>query len=217
MILKQLAKNVKKYFRILVFQDKWRKQNSNNSTKAGNIFPIDKVSIGKHTYGTLNVHCYNQPEEHLSIGAYCSIADNTCFMLGGEHDYKTLMTYPFKNRITKNEIQEAITKGPIVIEDDVWIGCNCIILSGTHIGQGAVIGAGSVVSGSIPPYAIFAGGRVVKYRFAPDIMDKLSNFKPDSIQWEKAKAQMDLLYTHINEENIEQVLEKIKSIQELPV
>lgn len=184
------------------------------STKAGNIFPVDKVSIGKHTYGTLNVHCYNQPEEHLSIGAYCSVADNTWFMLGGEHDYKTLMTYPFKNRITKNEIQEAITKGPIIVEDDVWIGCNCVILSGTHIGQGAVIGAGSVVSGNVPPYAIFAGGRIVKYRFKAEVIEKLLNFDPKLIQWDKVKAKMDVLYTHIDEENVEQVLEQVKSIQE---
>lgn len=214
MILKQLVKNAKRYIEKIAFQDKWRKRNTDNSTKAGTIFPVDKVSIGKHTYGTLNIHYYNQPEEYLSVGAYCSIADNTWFMLGGEHDYKTLMTYPFKNRITKNEIQEAITKGPVIIEDDVWIGCNCIILSGTHIGQGAVIGAGSVVSGNVPPYAIFAGGRIVKYRFTADIINKLSDFAPRLIQWEKVKMKIDELYTHVNEENIDQILDEIKSIQE---
>lgn len=45
----------------------------------------------------------------------------------------------------------------IIIEDKVFIGASSIILKGTHIGEGAIIGAGSVVSGNIPPYEIWAG------------------------------------------------------------
>jgi acetyltransferase-like isoleucine patch superfamily enzyme len=53
---------------------------------------------------------------------------------------------------------------PVVIEDNVWIGMNCIILKGTRIGKGTIIGAGSVVRESIPPYSIAIGNpaRVVK-------------------------------------------------------
>lgn len=49
------------------------------------------------------------------------------------------------------------SRGGIVVEDDVWIGANCVILDGAHIGKGAVIGAGSVVRGQVEPYKIFAG------------------------------------------------------------
>jgi len=54
----------------------------------------------------------------------------------------------------------------IIIEDDVWIGAHSIILSGSHVGQGSVISAGSVVSSRIPPYSIVAGNpaRVIKSR-----------------------------------------------------
>ena len=54
----------------------------------------------------------------------------------------------------------------IVIEDNVWIGANCIILSGSHIGEGSVLSAGSVVSSIIPKRSIVVGnpGRVVKKR-----------------------------------------------------
>lgn len=45
----------------------------------------------------------------------------------------------------------------VVIEDDCWIGANVIVLSGAHVGRGAVIGAGSVVTGVVPPYTIAAG------------------------------------------------------------
>lgn len=53
---------------------------------------------------------------------------------------------------------------PIVIEDRAWIGARCIILAGVHIGEGAVIGAGSVVRGRIPPYTVYAGNPAVMLR-----------------------------------------------------
>jgi acetyltransferase-like isoleucine patch superfamily enzyme len=54
----------------------------------------------------------------------------------------------------------------IVIEDDVWIGANAIILTGAHIGKGAVVSAASVVSSIIPPYSIVVGNpaRVIANR-----------------------------------------------------
>ena len=58
------------------------------------------------------------------------------------------------------------SKGPIIIEDDAWLGVNVIVLSGVTIGKGAVIGAGSVVTRDVPPGAIAGGvpARVLKYR-----------------------------------------------------
>jgi len=54
----------------------------------------------------------------------------------------------------------------ITIEDDVWIGCNAVVLPGIRIGKGAVIAAGSIVTKDVPGYAIVAGvpARVMKYR-----------------------------------------------------
>ena len=72
-------------------------------------------------------------------------------------------------------MNEAWSKGPIVINDDVWLGTNALILSGIEIGQGAVIAAGAVVTNDIPPYAIAAGvpAKVIKYRFNQEMIDKL--------------------------------------------
>jgi acetyltransferase-like isoleucine patch superfamily enzyme len=55
---------------------------------------------------------------------------------------------------------------PVTIEDDVWIGSNAIILPGVRIGKGSVIGAGSIVTSDIPPYALAYGtpAKVMKYR-----------------------------------------------------
>lgn len=51
----------------------------------------------------------------------------------------------------------AQSKGPITIEDDVWIACRAIILSGVRIGRGAIVGAGSVVTKDVPPNTVVAG------------------------------------------------------------
>ena len=67
------------------------------------------------------------------------------------------------------------SKGDITVENDVWIGHGSKILSGVSIGDGAIIGANSLVTRDIPPYAIAAGSpaRVIKYRFDEQTIEKL--------------------------------------------
>jgi acetyltransferase-like isoleucine patch superfamily enzyme len=66
--------------------------------------------------------------------------------------------------------QPLTSKGPIVVEEDAWLGVGVTVLSGVRIGRGAVVGAGSVVARDIPDGAIAVGipARVVKYRGLPD-------------------------------------------------
>ena len=52
----------------------------------------------------------------------------------------------------------------VVIDDNVWVGSRVLIIGNVHIGEGAIIGAGSIVTKDIPPLAIYAGGKVIKYR-----------------------------------------------------
>lgn len=72
--------------------------------------------------------------------------------------------------IRKNKLHQLqawdTTKTGVNIEDDVWIGANSVILPGVTIGRGAVVGAGSIVTKSIPSYAIVCGNpaKVLKYR-----------------------------------------------------
>lgn len=63
------------------------------------------------------------------------------------------------------------TRGGIVIEDDVWIGTHAVILDGVTIGTGSVVGAGAVVTRSVPPFSVVTGvpARVVRQRERPAI------------------------------------------------
>ena len=60
----------------------------------------------------------------------------------------------------------------VVVEEDVWIGAKSTLLSGTHLGRCCIVGAGSVVRGVVPPYAIVFGNpaKVVGFRFTPKEM-----------------------------------------------
>lgn len=210
MVIRLIFRDIKKYFKLKSFQNKWLKHRGDNYTQAGTVFPIDKVKIGKWSYGILNVHYYNQLYERLEIGKYCSIADNVHFFTGGEHDIKNISTYPFKNRISKNAIQEAISKGPIVIGDDVWIGSNSIILSGVKIGKGAVIAAGSIVAKDVPEYGIFINNRPIRYRFDEEIRTILTDYDLNRLNLKNKDELMDLLYTNLNKDNIEIIMKKLK-------
>ena len=180
------------FWKLLVFRARWRSRNGHNRTDAGNVFPMSKVTVGRGTYGKLNVRTFSNPEEKLTIGHYCSIAENVYFLLGGDHSYRKFTTYPF-GRLVVDGPHEAVTKGPVTVEDDVWIGFGTIILSGVTVGKGSVIGAGSVVARDIPPYSVYAGGRVVRQRFPEEVIRVIQSLDFSALSEEWIRDHRDLL------------------------
>lgn len=179
---------------------KWKIQNKHNGTYANTTFDINKVKVGKYSYGALNV--FNDTNNELIIGNYCSIANNTVFIVGGEHYLNHISSFPFKRCVLKYSSLEAFSKGNIVIDDDVWFGYGSIILSGVHIGQGAIIGAGSVVSKDIPPYAIVCGNpaKVVKYRFDEDMIKVLLKIDYSKLTKTDIEKHLNELYCDLKDE-----------------
>lgn len=132
------------------------------------------MSVGNYTYGPLKV-LNDSYQYRLQIGHYCSIAEGVTFIVASDHRISNVSTYPFKVMCIGLQPYEAISKGDIVVEDDVWIGHGATILSGIHIGQGAVVAAGAVVTKDVLPYAIVGGvpAKVIKYRFPPELIEEL--------------------------------------------
>lgn len=141
---------------------------------------IDEYTqIGKYSY--IGNYCYLTKSK---IGNYCSIANNVSIGQG-EHDLTKIST----NSIFYKNAFEELTKNECVIGNDVWIGVDCIIKRGVKIGNGAVIGANSVVTKDIPDFAIAVGSpaQIIKYRFDDKKIKQinLSNW------WEKDKIEAE--------------------------
>lgn len=187
--MKYLIRQIK----LILFRKKWRKLNAHNSTTVVSVFNPQRVKVGEKTYGRLNVSIFNNMSDIvLEIGKYCSIAGNVKFICGGDHDINSFMTYPFKKKYFGND--EALSKGPIKIGDDVWIGTDALILSGVKIGRGSVIAAGSVVVKDVPPYSVVGGvpARVIKYRFDHDTIERLKCLDYDKVNDNLIKSNPEL-------------------------
>ena len=176
------------YLKLTRHRRTWRQKNLHNRTIASTFFPIDKVSIGNHSYGDLHIISYGEENEGLEIGHYVSIANDVKFLLGGNHYYKRFTTYPFIVKFSDPNYIETWTKGKIVIGDDVWIGTEAFIMPGVNIGKGAIVGARAVVTQDVPPYAIVTGNpaTVARYRFNEETIRKaqsidFSKIKPEDI------------------------------------
>jgi virginiamycin A acetyltransferase len=114
------------------------------------------VTIGAHCNLNSGIVIYSG--HGVKIGDNCLIAAN-CTLAASNHRYLD------RDRPIRDQ-GLLPSKGGIVIDDDVWIGSNCTLLDGTQIGQGAVVGAGSLVRGKVEPFAVVAGNplRVLGYR-----------------------------------------------------
>ena len=128
------------------------------------------MPVGKFTWGYIHVIS----NIIHSIGAFSSIAVNQLIVPNGHKmDYVTTWN-------TEIYYQDQL---PIIhstkIGNDVWIGAGCIIRNNLTIGDGAVIGAGSIITKDVPPYAVVVGtNKILKYRFPDEIIQKLLQ-----IQW----------------------------------
>lgn len=137
----------------------------------------------------------NKPS--ITIGRYTSIGKNLQFCLT-HHNYKAVSTFP--------EFFGTFSRGNIVIGNDVWIGMNATIMDNVRIGDGCVIGAGSVVSKDVPDYAIVVGNpaRVTKHRFSENIIKRLKA----ASWWDLEKDELYML--GINTKSLDEFLTSLE-------
>ena len=159
-------------------------------------------SIGEHSYGLPGF--IEKGMSRLVIGKYCSIAGGVKIAFG-DHRTDIATTYPFKAlkrywQHVPQGVEDHRSKGDVIIGNDVWIGTDVFIGSGICIGDGAVIGAKTVVVKDVPPYAIVAGnpGRIIRHRFAPDIIAALLELR----WWDLTDEAVDQLLPLLMGEDI---------------
>jgi acetyltransferase-like isoleucine patch superfamily enzyme len=118
-----------------------------------------RIRIGRTA---LNENLFFNGYGGITIGDHCLIGRGASFFAGGHtFDRSDLLI-----------VEQPLSSGAIVVNDDVYFGLNSIVLGGVTIGRGAVVGAGAVVTSDVPAGAIVAGvpARVVRYRegYSPD-------------------------------------------------
>jgi Acetyltransferase (isoleucine patch superfamily) len=125
--------------------------------------------------------------DKLIIGKFCSIACGAKFIFtSANHTLHSLSTYPFpiffeEWGLDKKQVASAWdNKGDTVIGNDVWIGYEAVILSGVHIGDGAIIGTRAVVTKDVPPYTVVGGipAKEIRKRYDEETIKKLQK-----LQW----------------------------------
>ena len=132
-----------------------------------------RIDVGLYSYG-----CFDQwrMPGPIQVGRYCSIASSVR-SAPINHPYEALTTHPALYERKFGAVDTDIHwDTPLIIEDDVWIGHNAMILPNCkHIGRGAIIGAGAIVTANVAPYAIVAGNpaRLLRMRFSPELIAEI--------------------------------------------
>lgn len=114
------------------------------------------IEIGEGCH--INPHCTLYSGNGIKLGAYVLLAPGVAIVPANHATARRDTTIRHQGF--------APSKGGVVVEDDVWIGANSVVLDGARIGKGAVIAAGSLVNGTVPPYEIWGGtpARFIKAR-----------------------------------------------------
>lgn len=190
---------MRKRIKMLILKCKWRKKQivfsmdcniSMNTEFEG----CNKIGKGSDFTGKIGYGSYMGKECKINalIGRYCSIAPHV-HVIAGSHPVSEFvstnpafyslnkpagLTYVDENLYTEHSY--AKSKYLVEIGNDVWIGYGAKIMQGVHIGDGAVIGAGALVTKDVAPYTIVGGvpAKIIRKRFDDETIEKLLK-----IQW----------------------------------
>lgn len=156
------------------------------------------VFFGDCRVGAFSYFSHSCEVSDAYVGRYCSIGQG-CIIGPGEHPVDFVTTHPVSadpsgvsSGMLTSSVYKAFTmtevtahrshRGRTVIDHDVWLGAHVIVQRGVHIGLGAIVGAGSVVTKDVPPFAIVGGvpARVIRQR----LPDALARRLIDSKWWD---------------------------------
>lgn len=160
------------------------------------------IEIGKYSYGG----CFNLDniQAFTKVGRYCSFAESV-YIYNANHPLNFKSTHPFFfNPAYRYVTSDFRHKNSLTVSNDVWVGCNAIILSKVRrIGDGAIIGAGAVVTKDVPDFAVVAGNpaKVIKYRFSQETIERIKASRWWDMDIEQLKDDLQEFLQPVEAEN----------------
>ena len=184
------------------------------TVKNPNIIVGDFTYIADSDFESHVTHFYPWSRDKLIIGKFCQIAAGVEFVMNdANHQMNAVTTFPFYTlegwEMNTPNPSEMPFKGNTVIGNDVWIGQNAVILPGVHVGDGAIIGANSVVGSDVAPYNIVIGNpaKVLRKRFDDELIGLLLQFK----WWDKSVEEINNLIPILTYSDLQKVREEIEA------
>ena len=156
---------------------------------------LDHSEVGDYSYIGPNAKIV-----YTKIGKFCSIAEKSFIGLPS-HPISNLSTSPIfissRNATGSSWVENDVDfeeYKPVTIGNDVWVGASAMILGGLKIGDGAIVGAGALVTKNIPPYAIVGGipAKIIRFRFSDDIIRTLLSSKWWNLPEEYLQSKIQL-------------------------
>ncbi len=183
--------------------------------KNPNIIVGDFTYIADSEFESHVTHHYDFIGDKLIIGKFCQIAAGVEFMMNGaNHQRNAVTTFPFYTLEGWDQAppkpEDMGLKGDTIIGNDVWIGQNATFLPGVKVGDGAIIGADSVVRRDIEPYTVVLGNpaEFQQKRFDDELIELLEKLK----WWDKSIEEINGLIPILTSSNLEEVKAKIKGL-----
>jgi virginiamycin A acetyltransferase len=182
--------------------------------KNKNITVGDFSYYSDENFGNRVTHHYDFYGDKLIIGKFCQIAKGAEFVMNGcNHQMNASTTFPFYIMGFNQSVPpltEMPMKGDTVLGNDIWVGQNATILPGVHIGDGAIIGANSVVGSDVAPYTIVAGNpaKPIRKRFDDELINLLQRLK----WWDKPVDEIQKLIPILTNSNLKYVKSKLKEL-----
>jgi acetyltransferase-like isoleucine patch superfamily enzyme len=153
------------------------------------------IEVGMYSYG-----CFNYPDIPINtkIGRYCSFGTGVK-IFNANHPSEYIFLHPYMYNISLGFVnQEPFQRTELTIGNDVWIGANALIMPSVQkIGNGVVIGVGSIVTKDIPDFAVVVGNpaKIIKYRFNEETRKKILQMNIYSISKDEFKSNINYFYS----------------------
>lgn len=167
------------------------------------------ITMGRHSYGRPRILIFPGDKGKVTVGAFVSMAGEIDIFVGGNHRPDWVTTFPIRQQFGLEGMFEdghPASRGEVVIGNDVWIGWGAKILSGVTIGDGAVVGAYSLVAKDVRPYSIVAGNpaREIRRRFSDEQIEALLEIA----WWDWPTSRVIAEVEELSSDNIDAFIDK---------